>query len=258
MWQLIKSVLLNLLNAITHIYNRPVKQKTNKEMKKIDIKKLRIQFFKSGVRNDIEEFKYHVVGIENHFKTEVNNLIDYHERATSDLSDEEKNEYFEFYSDGYWWLEEVFPQIQRKSELIGIFTVLEHNLNLLCSIYQKHIDSNIKLSDLRAEGIIDTAKKYLEKVVGLNFPSNHRSWSEIKRIQRIRNLFVHNDGKLKGSEKDKKSIKDYIKRLNYLDLDQYERILIKQGFTVYCLDQFRELFDELFKSVEEFENQSNN
>ena len=255
MWRVIK---LKLLNLIKFIINK-IKSSNNKEMKKMDIKKLKIQFFKSGVRHALEEFKYHAVGIENHLKSEANKLTDYYEKETENLSDDEKREYFELYnSDEYYRLEEIFPQIQRKSELVGIYTVLEHNLNLLCLIYQKHMNLKLKLSDIKAEGIIDTAKKYLEKVVGLKFPSNHKSWSEIKNIQRIRNLFVHNDGKLKGSDKDKKPIKDYIKSSTYLELNQNDRILIKDGFTVYCLDQFREIFEELFKSVNEFENQSNN
>ena len=220
----------------------------------LDLKKLRIRFFRTGVRDDIEQFKIHVVGVENYLEKEVKDLVDYHDKRTESLSEEEKNEYYDFYSDDYWQLDEVFPNIQRKSELIGIYTVLEHNLNLLCSIYERHTNSKVKLSDLKAYGIIDTAKKYLVKVVGLDFPSNHSSWTEIKNIQRIRNLFVHNDGKLKGSENDKAPIKQYIATSNYLELDQHERIIIKRGFTEYCLEQFREFFDELCKSVDEFED----
>jgi len=253
----IKSItcqILKLLNILIAAFNLLIhRKKVYKRIKAMDIKKLRIQFFRTGVRNDLEEFKYHVSGVENYLSLEVKDLVNRHEQATENLTEDEKNEYYEFYSDDYWQLAEVFPQIQRKSELVGIYTVLEHNLNLLCSIYQRHTDSKVKLSDLKAQGIIDTARKYLVKVVGLDFPSDHRSWAEIKKIQRIRNLFVHNDGKLKGTDNDKRPIKDYISNSNYLELGQYERIIINSGFTIYCLDQFREFFDELFKSVEAFE-----
>ena len=77
-------------------------------------------------------------------------------------------------------------------------------------------------------------------------------------IQRIRNLFVHNDIKLKGSERDMQAINNHISNSIYLDIDQYGKILMKPGFTIYCLDQFRDFFDELFKSVEDYESESNN
>ena len=54
------------------------------------------------------------------------------------------------------------------------------------------------------------------------------------------------------------AIKNHISNSIYLDIDQYGKILMKPGFTIYCLDQFRDFFDELFKSVEDYESESNN
>jgi len=219
----------------------------------INLKKMRIGFFKRGVRDDIDQFRLHINGVESYLEKEVKDLVNYHEERTKDLTQEEKDEYYDFYSDDYWQLSEVFPNIQRKSELIGIYTLLEHHLNSLCSIYEGHSNSQVKLSDLRANGIIETAKKYLVKVIGINFPSSGATWQEIKKVQRIRNLFVHNDGQLKGNEGDKLPIKQYISSSPFLELDQYERIIIKKGFSDHCLGLFRTFFDELCTVVDSFE-----
>lgn len=215
-------------------------------------KKMKIRIFQKGIRDDIDLFKVHVTGIESYLKKEVDDLVNYHEERTKDYSEEEKEEYYEFYSDDYWLLNEIFPNIQRKSELIGVYTLLENHLNVLCSIYEKHSNSAVKVSDLKGKGIIDTARKYLTKVLGIGFPTGNE-WSEIKSIQRIRNLFVHNDGKLKGSEEDKRPIKEYIDRSPYLKLDQFERILIDKGFSEHCLSTFRKFFDDLCTEIDRFE-----
>ncbi len=216
-------------------------------------KRMRIGIFQRGIRDDIDLFKIHVNGIENYLKKEVDDLENYHEERTKNYTEEEKEEYYEFYCDDYWLLNEVFPNFQRKSELISIYTLLENHLNVLCSVYEKHSNHSIKVKDLKGNGIIDTARKYLIKVIGINFPLNNE-WSEVKTIQRIRNLFVHNDGKLKGSEEEKRPIKSYIDSSPFLDLDQSERILIRKGFTEHCLDIFRSFFDDLFAEIDQFEN----
>lgn len=219
----------------------------------IKLKKIRIGFFKRRVHDDIDQFRLHINGVESYLEKEAKSLINYHEERAKDLSEEEKDEYYNFYTDNYWQLSEVFPNIQRKSELIAIYTLLEHHLNSLCSIYEGHSNSQVKLCDLKANGIIETAKKYLEIVIGIKFPSSGTTWQEIKQVQRIRNLFVHNDGQLKGSEGDKRPIKQYINNSQFLKLDQYERIIITKGFSDHCLLLFNKFFAELFAAVDAFE-----
>lgn len=143
MASLIQSIVSNILNSTMVLIGLLVTaldsiihfRQANKEITIMDIKKFRIKFLRSRVRNDLEEFKQHVIGVENYLSSEVKNRGDYHEKVTENYTEEEKNEYYDFYSDDYWELKKVFPSIQRKSELAGIYTVLEHNLNLLCSIY---------------------------------------------------------------------------------------------------------------------------
>lgn len=219
----------------------------------LDVKNFRLSFFRKMALDDIEQFRSHVDGVEKYLEKDVKDLLAYHEQKTEGLSAEEKDEYYEFYSDEYWQLNEIFPNIQRKSELIGIYTIVEHYLNLLCSIYEQDGISKVKLKDLKGQGIIDRARKYLVKVVEIDFPSQADSWSEIRRIQNIRNLFVHNDGVLKGNDSDKSSIKEYIANSNYLKLDQFEKIVIERGFTDYCLQQFGLFFDKLCDAVDEYE-----
>jgi len=84
---------------------------------------------------------------------------------------------------------------------------LEHQLDQLCQLFAKEQRLKIIQTDLRGKGI-DRTRLYLQKVIGLPLDSSH-VWQEIKRIQRVRNVIVHNDAKLIGADKD---LTEYVER----------------------------------------------
>ncbi|HFQ5433974.1 TPA: hypothetical protein ACGVBV_004503, partial [Vibrio vulnificus] len=138
------------------------------------------------------------------------------------------------------------PLIQRKSELISAYTILESGLNKVCEIFEENIDHPIKISDLSAHGIISKSKKYLEKVVQIKFPRDSL-WLEIQLIQEIRNAFVHNEGIVKSGNK---KLISYIEQSRFLELRPDFKIFINEGFSLYCLQLFQEFFFSLFSEID--------
>lgn len=192
---------------------------------------------------DLDTFKQHTKNVESFLSQEVKAFEKYAEEVTSEWEEFERAEYYEDSSDQYWELSKVYPNIQRKSELISIYTILESTINRICLVYQSSIDNPVKLKDLDAHGIIDQGKRYLEKVVRLDFPSQHPSWKEIDKIQQIRNSFVHAAGHVKAGNKD---LIKYIKQSKFLELKNDNHIEINNGFSEHCLDVFENFFEELF------------
>ncbi len=90
-----------------------------------------------------------------------------------------------------------YPTILRNSLFISIFSFFENELNQLCNLYKIFFNSTISLEDISGKGIVK-AKKYLEKVVGLNLDSLNTEWSILANYKKIRNSLVHNDGKFKS------------------------------------------------------------
>lgn len=60
------------------------------------------------------------------------------------------------------------------------FTLFEKHLKSICQIYEKMINSEIKFEDINSQSDIDVARKYMKKVVGLNFPDNHRTFEKLE------------------------------------------------------------------------------
>lgn len=199
-----------------------------------------------GIMMDLETFKQHTRNVESFLNQEVKVFEKRAEEITSEWEDFERAEYYENSHDEYWELSKVYPNIQRKSELISIYTILENTLNRICLVYQSSIENPVKMKDLEANGIIDQGKRYLQKVVLLNFPTSHESWKEITKIQQIRNSFVHAAGHVKSGNSD---LIKYINQSQHLEL-RNNKIEILSGFSEHCLNIFEEFFNELFTRME--------
>ena len=210
------------------------------------MKNFRMPFLKMGIMMDLETFKQHTRNVESFLNQEVKAFEKHAAEITAEWEDFERAEYYENSHDEYWELSKVYPNIQRKSELISIYTILENTINRICLVYQSSIENPVKMKDLEANGIIDQGKRYLEKVVLLDFPTSHKSWKEITKIQQIRNSFVHAAGHVKTGNSD---LIKYINQSQYLELKN-NKIEILNGFSEHCLNIFEDFFNELFTRME--------
>ena len=57
----------------------------------------------------------------------------------------------------------------------------------------------LSITDLSGKGI-DRSTAYLEKVAGLQGLKASEEWNVLKTLQRIRNVIVHGDGKLRDHQ----------------------------------------------------------
>jgi hypothetical protein len=112
--------------------------------------------------------------------------------------------------------EEHFPNLQRRSALITVYSSFEFEFFELCSLFQSEKRLQIGATDLSGKGISQCVN-YLEKVGQLDVHLGSRQWQTINHIRAIRNMIVHRDGRLldaKG-ERPKKETNaiDQLKRL---------------------------------------------
>lgn len=149
--------------------------------------------------------------------------------------------------------EYYFPNLQRRSTLLILFSFLEHQLNQLCELFASTRQLNIVHTDLKDKGI-DRSRRYLKKVISLPLDNNSAVWQELKRIQKVRNLVVHSDAEL-DAKLDRDVIK-YVDEANYLSRaskSYYDRdideVNILEGYLTYVLDTFDSYCGELNKAI---------
>lgn len=196
---------------------------------------------------EFEYYEEHTSRIEKMHAEEVSNLRKRIEKESEKLEGIEKAEHFESYGREFEYLYRIIPTIQRSSELVSVYSLLERNFLKVCEKFEERSDNPVKIRDLKSEGYINQAKMYLEKVVRIDFPEKGSVWQEILALQNIRNSFVHSNGKIKtGNNK----LMQYIQESEYLELNNNDGVYIKEGFTNHCLDIFKEFFNIIFSLLE--------
>lgn len=144
---------------------------------------------------------------------------------------------------------EHFPNLQRRSALITIFSFFEHELNKCCALFQVADNHKIALSDMSGGGI-ERARTYLRKVASLNLDPATQEWNEVKNIQSLRNLIVHADGRLIDGEGQKRTpVARYVEASPLLAGEN--EVYIKSGYLKYVLNSFNACFEKIHFAIKQ-------
>jgi len=142
---------------------------------------------------------------------------------------------------------EYFPSLQRRSAFLTIWGYFEHEVDRLCALYKSEKGFRLDLADLLGTGI-DRSTAYLEKVAGLNVHKTSQEWDRIKKIQKVRNIVAHRDGRLADRNgTPEKAVLGYIDETE--SLARNGEIMVKKGFLAYVLDTFNAYFKLLGGSI---------
>ena len=136
-----------------------------------------------------------------------------------------------------------YPSVVRRSALLTIIGLLEHEFEKFCISYSKRHSTNINLTDLKWSGF-ERCHLYLKKIVYLK---NSRAYPEIKKIIKLRNSCAHNDARLVNN--DNQEIQEITRLLeqhpDLLERDN-EQVLFHEG----ALLAFLKVFEEYIKEIE--------
>lgn len=89
-----------------------------------------------------------------------------------------------------------FPNLLRSSLFVTIYSTLENELNSLCRELSK--EDGLDVEDLRGNGII-RAGTFLSRVCRVDFPQESKEWKRLLEYNQLRNIIVHNNGKVEGN-----------------------------------------------------------
>lgn len=115
---------------------------------------------------------------------------------------------------------EYFPNLQRSSALITLCSFFENSLNTICNELRNKTKASLSLSEITEKnGKINRAIIYLKKIIKLDIEETNETLVEIKKIQKLRNHFVHGfTFKLNMSQVE---IKKYISENDFLSLQEF-------------------------------------
>ena len=219
-------------------------------------RKVVLNWYKYDVSFSIELIESFIKGIERQAEDSIHRYEQQKETVVLDEAAEENYarviEVHQGLDDESWNLRgifcEYFPNLQRRSALLTICGYFEHELDKLCMQYQSEKSFKVALTDIIGKGI-DRSTTYLEKVVGIDVHKTSEEWNHIKMIQKIRNVIVHQDGKLHNPQgKSIKAVIDYIRQVEYLE-DKDDEVAVKKGFLKHVVDNYKQYFKLLNQSI---------
>ena len=162
------------------------------------------------------------------------------EKEVRKIDPDDRDPFYEHYSDDYWRLNEVFPVFLYKSFIVSWYSFVENELFMFCNILERENDLILSHKDLSDRGITQ-ARKYLVKVAAIDLVQVH--WNELINIGKIRNVIVHRDGDFTDAEI--KDLKQYFDEHNLIENSRTNKFL---PHLQYCRHLI-ELADNFFKNL---------
>jgi hypothetical protein len=145
--------------------------------------------------------------------------------------------------------EEHFPNLQRRSALITVYSSFEHEFIQLCALFQREKHLRVGVYDLSGHGIWQAAN-YLEKVAQLDTQRGSHQWQAINHIRVIRNMIVHRDGKLLDAQGERpKKETNAIDALKYVHASELE-VLLEPEFVAEVVRTFTSYFTLINDSIQ--------
>lgn len=140
-----------------------------------------------------------------------------------------------------------YLSFHRESLIITIFNFVEHQLNSLCKIFYESIDSPLKLNDIHGQGV-ERALLFLTKVVNVDFSRFGSELPVIKGVNQVRNIIVHNGGRLPSDANSK--VNKFISTSNQLSGSPGRGINVHPEFIDYFIGVLTAFFDKLDNEVQ--------
>jgi hypothetical protein len=147
-------------------------------------------------------------------------------------------------------IENVFPNLLRRSLFVYVFSVLEDALVNCCKLLNYQGRPFIRPEG--KGGNIFKARKYLVKA-GVTFPE----WGEIEKYARLRNCIVHSGGRLETKRKDERDLRAFVKRKKMKSLldsipcsEEANEVIFHQGFCEEVIRTISSFLEQLRTNME--------
>ncbi|WP_191565978.1 hypothetical protein [Metabacillus idriensis] len=145
----------------------------------------------------IDSFDNYINEMENFLSNQLYELEEQFKKDTSNLDSDEAENIFEYqYEDQFYYFRNEFPNILRKSFITSLYSFLEQELNRICLHLEKNNNFEKTLDNLTNDRGIFKSYKFLSQIARVNLSTVRYEWEEIKKVNKIRNHFVHNGSDL--------------------------------------------------------------
>ncbi|WBY39799.1 hypothetical protein [Bacillus subtilis] len=169
---------------------------------------------------------------------------------SSNLEPDEREEFYDIYSEELIYNVELFPQLIKVSAFLQMYFAFENGLNDYCNAYSNKLGANITVYDFGGSGIT-RAKNFLRKVApNIDEPFKTKEWQQIRTFSTLRNKLVHEDGYFNDE-----NVKDFEKKeaippgveFTETSSESKLKIILKEDFINHVYNTFLTFINNLQK-----------
>jgi hypothetical protein len=202
----------------------------------------RIVFRWQSMRREIETIRRYIETVTSSFEQEFKSYTAYLEKQAEDTPDHLIESLAEDYAEAESHLLKHFPAFALHTTFVASYSLLEDQMLEIGRIVGRHLNVNLEPEDLWDKGI-HAAKKYLEKLCGINVP-NGRPWEEVVHYGKLRNVCMHSRGRVKETNSD---VRKYVAKKTSITINDYNHLEFTKTFCLEALDNIEELLNALYE-----------
>lgn len=204
-------------------------------------KELISQFVRIGICIEFDNLESHYLFQKAGLEREQKDFEQFVAKNTAKLSEEEKEDFYEWHSEQAWRTYDVLPSLHAMATFMLAYGTFEKALNDLCRTAGS--ESKFQLKDISGQGI-ERAKTYLSKAFSVDAPFNSPEWEEVTRLAKIRNVMAHALGELDLSNQNHRAAYSLCKNDPNIKLkgdasDLYAEIALTHEFSIRAIKSLK-------------------
>lgn len=142
-------------------------------------------------------------------------------------------------------VEETFAQGLRSSLFVSSWSVFEVDLEELAQTLAGNNKIALRPRDLSGRGVRRT-QSFFKKVLEVHFPDDRTAWNTVLRLNDLRNVVVHRDGRI--ARRHDKKLLQLVNSWNSIEIRE-DQLWYSQDFVVHALEVFGRFWADLFETL---------
>lgn len=213
---------------------------------------LRLRIGQSIAFSDFPDFKEFLEYTENFLRnTKRSIVINAKERITDELPEEQTSALWEDYGVEIGQFEKTFPQILKHSLFITLMSMAEDSITTLCGVAWQAFNLE-KEFDQSGPKVINRGIEYLKNPpLSIDMSEQADLIEFVDSLRKLRNCIVHSRGRVDFRKKEEeRELREFVASTPTLKIDNFEKIVMIDGFIDESTEKTKTLIQWLFRSVE--------
>lgn len=212
---------------------------------------MRFYALRKSINRDLEDFDEYSFLLEAALNKKYKALLNDIEKQKQSHTEYDEQEIIDFYIDDLNQIGAIFPSFFRKSLIISLYSLLEHEVVRLCQKIEYSLIEKQKY-DSGNGNYVNKARKYIESACNIQSKELSNLWNKINTIRITRNILIHGGSRVYHDSKKYRQIESLISndsKENFIEVTNSGYMFLQKEFVEYFSKILNRLFELIFEEI---------